>query len=165
MVSIYTTKFVDQTVISKNVKWSIIPQFPACQILDILEYFSFDKDEQLLQIFILLNKVENLGINIFFEEKNRVLARFLKTSMLSYDGPSFNFNNLLLPQKKRGIVSFHQSTYSEEDANVHCRNYPFNGSTSFGECDKNYFHNEFQNYYKLMPFWVATNISEVTNHR
>ena len=163
--SIYTTKLDIRSMNSADIKWSIIPQFPACQILDVMEHFSIDKDDQILQIFISLNKIDNFGINIFLEEKNKVVSRFLKTGMLSYDGPSFSFNDLFLPQKKRGIVRFHQSIYSEEDANVHCKNYPFNGSSSFGECDRKYFHHEFQNHYKLMPFWAAANLSEVTVQR
>ena len=128
-------------------------------------YFSFDQYEHALRIFIDLNKLDNLGINIFLEEKNRVLARFLKTNMLSYDGPSFKFHDLLFPQKKHGIIRFHQNIYSEEDVNVNCRNYPYNGSLSFWECDQKYYYNEFKNFHKLMPFWIATNTSEITNHR
>ena len=150
---------------SENIVWNKIPQYPACQILDVMEYFTEYKEEHILQIFIDFNQVEDVGVSIFFEEKNRVLSRRLKTNMLSYDGPSFQYDDLFLPQDKKGIFSFHQNIYSEKEENKHCKNYPFNGSASFGDCDKKYLYNKFVHFYKIMPFWMAMDLREVTNHR
>ena len=82
-----------------------------------------------------------------------------------YVGPFFQYDDLSLLRNKKGIISFHQNIYSEKEENKHCRNYPFNGSASFGDCDEKYLHDKFVNFYKIMPFWVALNLSEVTNHR
>ena len=150
---------------SEDITWERIPQFPACQILDVMEYFQEYKDENILQIFIYLNQVQDVGVSIFFEEKNKVLSRRLKTNMLSYDGPSFQYDDLFLPHDKKGIFSFHQNIYSDNEKDKHCRNYPFNGSASFGECDKKYFYDKFVNFYKIMPFWIALDLIDVTNHR
>ena len=68
-----------------------------------------------------------VSIYIYFEEKNKVLIRRLKTNMLSYDGPSFHFDDLFFPQDKKGILSFQKNIYSEKEENKHCKNYPFNG--------------------------------------
>ena len=103
--------------------------------------------------------------NIYFEEKNKVLSRRLKTNMLSYVGPSFHYHDLSLPQSKKGIFSFHQNIYSEKEENKHCKNYPFKGFASFGDCDDKYFYDKFVNLYKIMPFWTALDLSQVTNHR
>ena len=148
-----------------DISWSMISQYPACQILDIMEYFPENKNENILQIFIDFNQVKNIGVSIFFEEKNKVLSRRLKTNMLSYDGPSFQYDDLFLTQDKKGIFSFHQNIYSEKEENKHCKNYPFNGFKSFGDCDKKYLHDKFSNLYKIMPFWVAQDITEITNQR
>ena len=123
------------------------------------------KDENILQIFIVLNQVPNVGVSIFFEEKNKVLSRRLKTNMLSYVGPSFHYDDLFKPQNKKGIFSFQQNIYSEKDENKHCKNYPYKNFSSFGDCDEKYFYDKFVNFYKIMPFWVALNLSQVTNHR
>lgn len=165
-LSIYTDN-LNQYYLSDlpyDIEWSKIPQYPACQILDFTKYFNF-KNESVLQIFINLNKVTDVGVSIFFEEKIKVLSRRLKTNMLSYDGPSFHYDDLGVPQDKKGIFSFHQNIYSEEEEKKQCKNYPFNGSASFKDCDENFFHDKFVNQYKVMPFWIATDLSEVTNHR
>ena len=150
---------------SEDITWERIPQFPACQILDVMEYFQEYKDENILQIFIYLNQVQDVGVSIFFEEKNKVLSRRLKTNMLSYDGPSFQYNDLSLPKYKEGILHFQQNIYSEKEENKHCKNYPFNGSANFGDCDRKYLHDKFVNFFKIMPFWGALDLSEVTNQR
>ena len=150
---------------SEDIAWSKTSQYPACQILDVMDFFMEYKDEHILQIFIYLKQVEDLGVSIFFEEKKKVLSRRLKTNMLSYEGPSFQYDNLFLPQDKKGIFSFHQNIYSEKEENKHCINYPYNGSASFGDCDKKYLYDKFVNFYKIMPFWVSSDLNEVTNHR
>ena len=145
--------------------WNKIPQFPACQILDVMEHFMEEKVENILQIFIYLQQVPGVGVSIFFEEKNKVTVRRLKTNMLSYEGPNFQYDDLSLPQSKKGIFSFHQNSYSEKEENKHCKNYPFNNSASFGDCDEKYLYDKFVNFYKIMPFWIALDLSEVTNFR
>ena len=107
-----------------------------------MDYFMQYKDENILEIFFDLNKVQ-YGVYIYFEEKNKVLSRRLKTN----------------------ILNFRQNIYSEKEENKHCKNYPFNGSASFGDCDKKYLYDKFVNFFKIMPFWVALNLSEVTNYR
>ena len=135
-ISVYTGKLNQYDLNAEDIKWNKIPQFPACQILDVMEYFMEYKDENMWQMYIYLNQVPGVGVSIFFEEKNKVLSRRLKTNMLSYVGPSFHYNDLSLPQSKKGIFSFHQNIYSEKEENKHCKNYPFNGFTSFGDCEK-----------------------------
>ena len=164
-ISVYTGKQNQYYINSEDILWNKIPQYPACQILDVMEYFLDFKDETILQIFIYLNQLQGVGVSIFFEEKNKVLTRMLKNNRLSYDGPFFQYDDLFLLKNKKGIISFHQNIYSEKEENKHCRNYPFNGSASYGDCDEKYLHDKFVNFYKIMPFWVALNISEVTNHR
>ena len=164
-ISVYTGKLNQYDLNAEDIKWNKIPQFPACQILDVMEYFMEYKDENMWQMYIYLNQVPGVGVSIFFEEKNKVLSRRLKTNMLSYVGPSFHYNDLSLPQSKKGIFSFHQNIYSEKEENKHCKNYPFNGFTSFGDCEKKNFYDKFVNFYKIMPFWMAVNLSQVTNHR
>ena len=126
-----------------------------------MDYFMQYKDENILEIFFDLNKVQ-YGVYIYFEEKNKVLSRRLKTNMLSYEGPSFHYDDLFFSKYKEGI---RQNIYSEKEENKHCKNYPFNGSASFGDCDKKYLYDKFVNFFKIMPFWVALNLSEVTNYR
>ena len=96
-IRIYTGKLNEYYVNSEDIIWNKISQYPACQILDVMEYFTEYKEEHILQIFIDFNQVEDVGVSIFFEEKNKVLSRRLKTNMLSYDGPSFQYFDCLFP--------------------------------------------------------------------
>ena len=130
-----------------------------------MDYFWEYKKENILQMFIYLGQVPGVGVSIFFEEKKKVSSRRLKTNMLSYEGPNFQYDDLSLPQSKKGIFSFHQNSYSEKEEDKHCKNYPFNGSASFGDCDKKYLYDKFVNFYKIMPFWIALDLSEVTTFR
>ena len=164
-ISVYTGKQNQYYINSEDILWNKIPQYPACQILDVMEYFNQYKNENILQIFIYLNQVQDVGVSIFFEEKNKVLSRRLKTNMLSYEGPNFQYDDLFLPQSKKGIFSFHQNIYSEKEENKHCKNYPYNGSASFRDCDKKYLYDKFVNFYKIMPFWISLDLTEVTNYR
>ncbi len=164
-ISIYTKKHNFYFVKSKDVNWTKIPQFSACQIFDVIKYFSDYEDESIVQLKVKLNKLENVGVSISFEERNKALPRRLKTNMLSYDGPSFHFADLFLTHNIRGIFRYHQIIHSEEEKKVRCKNYPYDGLESFGDCDKKYIHDKFLHDYKIMPFWVATDASHVTNLR
>ena len=150
---------------SEDISWSKIPQYPACQILDVMDYFLDYKEEQILQLYILMNQVPDIGVSIYFEEKNKVSSRHLKTNMLSFEGHIYEFNDLLVPQYMNGILNFQQNIFSEKEKNKHCKNYPFEGFSSFGDCDKKYLNEKFVNFYKIMPFWATLNLSEVTSYR
>ena len=54
-------------------------------------------------------------------------------------------------------------SYLDEDKN--CKEYPHNNFSSFRECDEDFVTKEFNHKYKIMPFWVAKNIGDVTSHR
>ena len=164
-IVIYTNKGKLHFVNSEDITWNKIPQYPACQILDVIEYFMEKKDETYLQLIIIMNQVADVGVSLFVVEKNKVTSRHLKTNMLSYDGPSFRYDNLFVPHYKKAIISFRQNIYSEKEENKKCKNYPFKNFISFGDCDKKYLNEKFVNSYKIMPFWAALNLSEVTNHR
>ena len=129
-----------------------------------MEYFIDNKEEQILQLYILMNQVPDVGVSIYFEEKNKVSSRHLKTNMLSFEGHIYEFNDLLVPQYMNGILNFQQNIYSEKEKNKQCKNYPFKNFTSFGDCEKKYLYDKV-NFYKIMPFWATLNLSEVTSHR
>ena len=164
-IGIYTQKHNVYFVKSEDINWSKIPQFSACQILNVMEYFTKYKDENVLQIILHFNQLKNVGVAIFLEDKIKALSRTLKTNMLAYDGPPIHFSNLFIPHMKRGIFSFHQFIHPEKEKKVRCKNYPFEGFSSFGDCDKKYLYDKFLNVYKIMPFWIAKDSSHTTNIR
>ena len=164
-IVIYTQRHNVYLVEAENIHWSKIPQYPACQILNVTEYFTEYRDESILQFVFFFKQLKNVGVSIFFEEKIKTLSRRLNTNTLLYTGPSFHFADLFLPHAKSGVLSYHQIIHSEKEEKVRCKNYPFDGLESFSDCDKKYLYNKFLHDYQIMPFWIAPNLKHVTNLR
>ena len=164
-IRVYTTdKIWFETVYGENITWSLTQQYPSCQLLDVTKYFDFQKHTP-IQIFIHLSKLDNIGVSIFLEESNKALSRRLKTNMLSYQGPTFQNNDLSNPVDIQGIVKITQNINSEEEENKKCKNYPFNQSLTFKDCDEKYNMQLFKNKFNTMPFWVAETVEEISPKR
>ena len=58
-----------------------------------------------------------------------------------------------------------QTIDSSLDADKKCKNYPHGKFSSYRECDEAFVYDMFDHKYKLMPFWVAKNMEEVTEQR
>ena len=108
------------------------------------------------------SKLNNIGVSISFQETNKALSRSLKSNILAYDGPDFLFKDLSIPKYLRGMFKISQNIYSEEEENKKCRNYPYNKSLNFRDCDEKYNHDKFTNDFKVMPFWVAYLLNETS---
>ena len=163
-VHVYTTNKTVYAIDGENMTWSLTQQYPSCQMLDMTEYFDFEEYTP-LQIFIYLSKLDKIGVSVFFEETNKALSRRLKTNMLSYQGPTFQNNDLSNPIDLQGIVKISQNVDSEEEENKKCKNYPFNNSVNFKDCDEKYNVDQFSSIFQLMPFWVAKDLEEVSEAR
>ena len=48
------------------------------------------------------------------------------------------------------------------DPGVSCKNYPTDKFSSYQECDESFVYSLMKNYFKIMPFWAARNLDEVT---
>ena len=58
-----------------------------------------------------------------------------------------------------------QTIDSSLDDDKKCKNYPHGKFSSYRECDEAFVYDMFDHKYKLMPFWVAKNMEEVTEQR
>ena len=91
-------------VLSQNMNLtSETPIYPACKSIDIETYFDLQKVTP-RQIFFEFWKVANLGVYVYIEDKAKYLMRPLKSSKLSYSGPSINNANLYRPIKQSLII-------------------------------------------------------------
>ena len=50
----------------------------------------------------------------------------------------------------------------EMDPGVSCKNYPTEKFSSYQDCDESFVYNLMKNKYKIMPFWAARKLDEVT---
>ena len=158
-----TDKFEEKLINQSILKWSPLPLFPACQVVDFLEYLDCgDKACSPIEIIFDVAKIENLGITISLQEKNKVNHRTLKSTALSYDGPRIANKNLMEPRLLRSIVRFDQIIYSERDKKKKCQNYPNTKYKSYDDCDRSYIRHKLESELNLVPFWLTKDFEEVT---
>ena len=147
-----------------DIEWSIIPSgYPTCQLVDLKKII---EKERLTPHFILIyfNKVENLGISIKIVDRNRGLRKrgLRSTQAKNYDGSNVDVDDLLEPTYKSFFLTLSQIIYLETKSGFNCRNYPNNEFNSYQECDEHFVYNEMRNKHKIMPFWAAKTLDEVT---
>ena len=70
--------------------------------------------------------------------------------------------NLKLKENKRFYLSISQTRNLEMDPGKSCKNYPTEKFPSYLDCDESFVYNLMKNYFKIMPFWAARNLDEVT---
>ena len=112
-------------------------------------------------------EIDNSGISIYIEEKNRALRkRQLAENMLSFVGPYIGNPNLSIGRRIRVAIKLEQFIDSEHDVSKNCFNYPTKEYSSYAECDEKYVQQQFKkNWENIKPFWVVDNLSEVTRFK
>ena len=163
-VAIYTIDNEIINVSGENIRWSLAEQYPNCQPLDLWDYFDFKNDTPLL-IYIFFKRVDNLGVTISIEDRQKAVSRTLKSNRLMYTGPSLSLSNLSAPIRHSSIISVSQLIDSELDADKNCKNYPFENFYSFKECDNDFIFNEAFSKEGVVPFWATHNFTNVTSLR
>ena len=147
-----------------DIEWSIIPSgYPSCQLVDLNKII---EKERLTPHFILIffKKVENVGISIKIVDRNRALRKrgLRSTQAKNYEGDNVNVDDLLDPTYKSFFLTLSQIIYLEKESGINCRNYPNVEFNSYQECDERFVYNEMKNKHKIMPFWAAKTLDEVT---
>ena len=95
----------------KNIRWSHIPLFPNCQLIDLMEYFDL-KTITLVQLFI--GEV-NLEILVYMEDRRKVVGRTLESNMLAYDGPVLKIVNAADGEEIRASDGVSSQKYKRSD--------------------------------------------------
>ena len=134
-----------------NISWPIAEQYPNCQPLDLWDYFDFKNDTPLL-IYIYFKRVENLGVTISIEDRQKAVSRTLKSNRLMYTGPSLSSLNLSAPIRHSSIISVSLLIDSELDPDKNCKNYPFENFGTFKDCDNDFIFNEALSKEGVVPF-------------
>ena len=118
-------------------------------------------------MFLYFGKLENIGVSIFIEEKNKALRkRPLTQNMLSYHGPHLRNENLQQTRRIRVGIKLEQFIYSELDESKKCTNYPNGTYASYADCDEAYVRQMMREHFdNLMPFWAAQNLTDITSLR
>lgn len=147
-----------------EVDWTLAFQYPSCQALDLTKYFNLT-NTTVEQITIEIARYKDHQFLLFVEERNRALSRPLKSNMLAYRGPPMYLNQLGHSRIVKVILGIEQLTSSEKDKKKRCKIYPNSQYSSFRECDEENIKKIFQEEYKILPFWIAKNLQNVSENR
>ena len=147
----------------KNMSWSLIPQFPACQTLDLSRFFNLSRMAP-SNVFFYFKKNLNLGIALEVGDKRKTLARRrLIQNSFEYEGAKIELEDLYSSKTRTYALTMSQTIDLETDKGKNCKNYPNKNFSSYRECDENYVYNEVVKNYNMMPFWAAKKIDEITH--
>ena len=161
--SILTSLGEYKSISSKNITWSLRPQYPACQTLDISPYFDLTSfvPERIIFHF---DVVQNLGITVEIEDIRKSLARRkIDSTSFDYEGPPIELEDLHSTKVVSYTLSLKQTIDHESEKRKNCINYPNQNFKTFRECDENFVYNKVMNNYNVMPFWAAKEIDEITD--
>ena len=146
-----------------NLKWNnSVPLYPGgCHSFDLLDYFNLINAP--LKIKFVFSKTNDSAVTVYLQERNKGLTRrLLKSNLLSYSGPAESLD-LEKSIQFGEIVSLSQSIFSEKDTSKKCRNYPNEEYESYRECDEQFVYQDMRTKYKVMPFWAAGEMNEVSS--
>ena len=147
----------------KDAPWSHIPQYPACQSVHLNDHFDFKKDVPSYVEFV-MNKIPNLSFQVKIEDERKSLTRrTLESQTFDYDGIPLEMKNLTSSMYYEFAVALFETIHLESDSGQNCINYPTEKFTNYRECDMDFVYKEMKNKYKVMPFWAAKTLDEVTN--
>ena len=147
----------------EDIKWSLTPQYPACQIIDLVQYFDISSKNVPEIIYIRYDKIYNLRLTLNIEDKRKSLSkRTLKSNYMNYEGTPIVVEDLLSPKMKSFYLTISQTIDLETDQGKNCINYPTEEFENFQECDETFVYDEMKNIYKFMPFWAARTSDEIT---
>ena len=147
----------------KNMTWSVIPQFPACQTVDLNRYLNLSRITP-SYVFFLFKKIPNLGISVELGDRRKSLTRRkLIQNSFEYEGAKIELESLFNTKMRTYALTISQRIDLENDKGKNCKDYPNENFSSYRECDENFVYNKVAENYNMTPFWAAKNIDEITN--
>ena len=161
-IEIYTITNKLIIIPAKNIDWAKRPKFPSCFTIDIVQEIEIE-EKGIQQVFFLFHKIPNISIDIWMEDRSTISARSIKASMLSTKGFNIFSEDLGMPMRNRYIFEFKQNTFSEEDEEKGCKNYPWKEYSSYRDCDDSFVSDQL-GVYPFIPVWATDDLKVVTNH-
>ena len=145
----------------KDIQWSHIPIYPSCQTIDLNDYMDFSKNVA-SYIDIYLNNITNLAAVVKLEDRRMSLSN---RPVLSNEGFALQIEDLTSGKHyDYSLTIFEKINLEAGQGNEKgCLNYPTEKFLNYSECDMDFVYNEMKDKYKIMPFWAAKTLNEITN--
>ena len=149
---------------SSLINWSLIPQCPTCQTLDVTKYLDL-KNNTPLYLKFAFKKVPNVSMTLLIEDKRKALSkRSLRSNIMDYEGAQIQLN-LMKPMSLDYYLTISQMIDIETHSGKACKNYPSQDFKSYSDCDEEFVYDQMKHEYNLMPFWAAKKFDEVTKSK
>ena len=153
---------LNENLSGEKITWSPLPHYPDCQLFDLTKYWNLEK-RSTYSVTFKFYKEAKVYVSLHVEDKLRALAtRNLKSHLTDQEGLHMSIQNTTLNEVKRFYLSISQTRNLEMDPGVSCKNYPTGKFSSYQDCDESFVYTLMKNYFKIMPFWAARNLDEVT---
>ena len=163
-IEIYSLGGESFSVLGGDIKWNLVPTFPACQSIELQDYFPLDIITP-LQLWFRFNKMNNTGLDLYLEDRHSVVGRRVKSSVFAYLGSRITIENLKHPVYEEVIIDIKQNLESEFNADKNCQKYPNKIFQSFKSCDEKIVSDKMRKVFGIMPFWATKDLSEVTTYK
>ena len=162
-IEVTNTDNIKIRIKGEDIKWSLIPNFPACQTIDLNDHFDFNKNVP-IYIKFKFNKIPNLGVQLKVGDIKKYLTRrTLESNIFDYDGIPLKMESLISGMFYRFSLALFETIHLKSDPGKHCQDYPIETFSNYRDCDMDFVYTEMRNHYKFMPFWAAKTLDEVTN--
>lgn len=146
-------------------KWSLMPFYLDCQIVDLEEMFDFSHSTLQLIAFNFNPTDSKTALNIHLVEKESRSFRPIKSFSHQFRGLPITLENLKKPRVVKFDFKLEKTIHSDRDCKQPCVNYPTQEFKTFGECDKQFVREQYKRKYRGNPIWLADSPAEVTNKR
>ena len=115
-------------------------------------------------VVFVFNKMDIGGVLVRIEDQKKTLRkRGLRSQINDYDGIPIEIDDLSSGITKKFFLTFSQRINLDTEEGIDCINYPGEEFQSYQDCDEDFVYNKMKNEFKIMPFWAAKSLDEVTN--
>ena len=113
-------------------------------------------------IDIYLNNITNLAAVIKLEDRRKSLSN---RPVLSNEGFALQIEDLTSGKHyDYSLTIFEKIDLEAGQGNEKgCRNYPTETFLNYSDCDMDFVYNKMKDEYKIMPFWAAKTLNDITN--
>ena len=142
-------------------KWKRLSYPHNCLTLDLTGALTPEQFHHADMMSINFKSDEESSVEITIEDRLSALERDNPEARRGFLGPVIE-HKLDTKTFTKYVVEFTQSVFVEDDPTIGCKDYPWEGFSSFDDCDKEFMQDWVTNKYNFLPFYMAKVESNAT---